>query len=106
MGLSGQLIIIPFLSFVGGTSGVKLQSKNSVYDDYIISGTHCPCTYSYIRHFIYGITTLFLDCSLTPLVPPTKERKGIMINCPERPIAAEDKERIFKGSNWEPRLKI
>jgi len=24
-----------------------------------------------------------------------------MINCPERPIAAEDKERIFKGSNWE-----
>ena len=35
MGLSGQLIIIPFLSFVGGTSGVKLQSKNSVVIPYI-----------------------------------------------------------------------
>lgn len=44
---------------------------------------------------------LNVDCSLVPVVPPTNERKGILMNCPEKPIAKHDKERLFTGSNWE-----
>ncbi|XP_052094840.1 glycine amidinotransferase, mitochondrial-like [Mytilus californianus] len=52
-------------------------------------------------HFPDDLSPVHIDCSLIPLVPPTKERKGILMNCPERPIAPADKERIFSGSNWE-----
>ncbi|XP_063421694.1 glycine amidinotransferase, mitochondrial-like [Mytilus trossulus] len=52
-------------------------------------------------HFPGDLSPVHIDCSLIPLVPPTNERKGILMNCPERPIAPADKERIFSGSNWE-----
>ncbi|VDI69888.1 glycine amidinotransferase [Mytilus galloprovincialis] len=52
-------------------------------------------------HFPDDLYPIHIDSTLAPLVPPTKERKGILVNCPERPIAKEDKERIFEGSNWE-----
>lgn len=42
-----------------------------------------------------------IDSTLVPLIPPTNERKGILMCCPERPIIDSDMERIFKGSNWE-----
>ncbi|XP_076085935.1 glycine amidinotransferase, mitochondrial-like [Mytilus galloprovincialis] len=36
-----------------------------------------------------------------PFVLPTNERKGILVNPPDRPITKEDKDRIFTGSSWE-----
>ncbi|CAG2246062.1 unnamed protein product [Mytilus edulis] len=41
------------------------------------------------------------NASLVPLVPPTNERKGILVNPPDRPITKEDKYRLFTGSSWE-----
>ena len=55
---------------------------------------------SIVCYFIL-IFKIEIDASLVPLVPPTNERKGILVNPPDRPITKEDKDRIFTGSSWE-----
>ncbi|VDH95463.1 glycine amidinotransferase [Mytilus galloprovincialis] len=52
-------------------------------------------------HFPGDLNPVHIDASLVPLVPPTNERKGILVNPPDRPITKEDKDRIFTGSSWE-----
>lgn len=52
-------------------------------------------------HFPDDLSPTHIDCTLTAIVPPTNERKGILISCPERPIASDEYKKIFVGSNWE-----
>lgn len=49
---------------------------------------------------------ILLDATLVPVVPPTNERRGILMSCPERPILKKDYDRLFKDSNWEVRIDI
>ncbi|XP_076100969.1 glycine amidinotransferase, mitochondrial-like [Mytilus galloprovincialis] len=52
-------------------------------------------------HFPEDMDPVHIDASLVPLVPPTNERKGILITPPDRPMRKDDKDKIFKGSSWE-----
>lgn len=52
-------------------------------------------------HFPDDPIPAHIDATLVPLVPPTNERKGILVNCTDRPIAKLDYDKIFKGSSWD-----